>query len=72
MNDDFRFLRDRTAYWLGVKCLQDRKLIVATKTIKDELMKVKEYFNRTIPANADERTRQYQKTLNSVILGETV
>lgn len=72
MNDDFRFLRDRTAYWLGVKCLQDRKLITITKTIKDELLKVKGYFNRTIPANADEKTKRYHNTLNSVILGEKV
>ena len=71
-NDNFRFLRDRTAYWLGVKSLQDRKMLVMTKTIKQEFMKMKIYFNQTIPANADEKTKEYHRLFNSITLGETV
>lgn len=70
-NDDaFRFLRDRTAYWLGVKCLQDRKVLRITDPIKKEFMKMKTYFNQTVPANADENTKRYHRIFNEITIGD--
>lgn len=71
-DDKFRFLRDRTAYWLGVKVLQDRKMLTITKTIKQEFLKMKTYFNNTIPANADEKTKKFHKTFNEITIGDRI
>ena len=71
--EDLRFLRDRTAYWLGIKCLQDRKLLKITQPIKEEFMKTKEYFRRTMKPTGDSQAmKELYKVLNSIVLGETV
>lgn len=49
---DNTFLRDRVAFWFGIKTLIDKKMVKVTPNMKKELRKTQEYLMQTEGKNA--------------------
>ena len=73
MYADIKFLVDRTAYWLGVKDLEGRRMITATDAVKQDFFRTKEYFRRKEKEIfQDKKATSYYKLLDSITLGSKV
>lgn len=66
--DELNFLRDRLAFWTGISCLIDRKIIRNCPNIEKEFFRTKEYFKfKTLKADEVEAAK-YIKELMKISL----
>jgi len=65
-----KFLLSTTALYLGIKTLEDKKVLVVTDSIKKELFRSKEFFRRDIASlSKDANAMRLYQILDGITIG---